>query len=361
MFGKGFSNGFKTDERKRLFKFSFNPSDREKKEWIKNGFPKLSHLLTALKIIYIKSNNFELIFFRTNSEESFYFQSNAKTTNVYVNIDKYLEHGRAINEIMYQLKIVKYSNRIQKEYSEKIPPAFFNKRLPSELPNLLKTSYYAIIEKIINDIERMPDGEEKTKLSAVLIQSKLAIKSFEKFKKLPSKSPAKKLQEFTPVLGKLTSKEAEILLMKIMNSAISVEFINNIAKLPKEYLDKIVKKLPEMTIMYGRYEKLKDSLKKFRVLINKHKNSSTKNEAEIHKFLTKHYWLLGIEYFDKEMLSDFTHDGSRINATKIEGSRKHPDFIIKRIDGFDKCVVIELEESNDSYFQQKWRVFKKSI
>ena len=339
--------------------FSFDPSEKERKKWTKDGFVKLSHLLTTLKTMCNGSDGFELILFRTNYEESFYLLPNAKTINVYVNIYTYLEHGLAINDIIYKLKIVKYSRNIQKEYSAKVPLAFFKKRSPSELPETLKTSYYAVIEEIINDIEDMPDGEEKRDLSKVLIQSNLARKSFEKFNKLSPESPAKKLQEFTPALDKLTPKEVEILLKKIIHSEISVEFIDNITKLPKEYINKIAKKMPEMAIIYGRYEKLQDSLKKFKALIDKHNNSSTKNEAEIHKFLTEHYWLLGIEYFDKERLSDFDHDGNTTNATRMDGSRKHPDFIIKRIDGFDKCVVIELEEANDPIFNNNGEFSKK--
>ena len=339
--------------------FSFNPSEKEKKEWIKNGFPKLGHILTTLKKMYKKLANFELILFRDNIDVPFYFQRIDKLTNVYVNIDTYLKYGTAINDVIYKLKIVKYSNSIKKEYSAKVPIAFFNKRPTSELPAMLKTSHYAVIEEIINDVENMPEGKEKTDLTTIIVQSNLARKSFEEFNKLSSESPAKKLQSFTPALDKLSSKEVEILLQKILDSGISTKFINSVAKLPKKYQNKIAKKLPEMVTMHGKHEKLKDSLKKFKVLINKHNNSSTKDEAEIHKFLSTHYWLLGIEYFDKELLSDYDRNENKTNATKLEGSHKHPDFIIKRLDGFDRCVVIELEEANDPIFNKNGEFSKK--
>lgn len=133
-----------------------------------------------------------------------------------------------------------------------------------------------------------------------------------------------------------------------------------IASLPTDQLQKIIKKLPAMDTMFNRYEKLSKSLKEFEKLIDKHNKSDTDDEAEIHKFLTKHYWLMSIEYFDKERLSDFSEsDGVRTNETRLEGSRKHPDFIIKKLDRFDKCVVIELEDANDPIFKTNGEFSKK--
>jgi hypothetical protein len=317
--------------KKKQIGFSFNPSEREKKKWVKDGFPKLSHLLTSLEKKYKNSDNFELILFRSNDGEPFYFQQNEKATNVYVNIDTYLEYGTAINDVIYKLKIVKYAKQITREYSAKVPSAFFTKRPTSELPDKLKSSHYAVIEEIINDVENMPESEEKTNLTKIIIQSNIARKSFEEFNKMSPESASKKLHEFTPALDKLTSKEVEILLNKILNSRISVDFINSVAKLPKEHRNKIAQHLPEMTLMFAKHEKLKKSLKEFKKLIREHSNSSKKDEAEIHQFLINDYWLLGIEYFDKELLSDIDSEKHRTQDTKLAQSRKRPDFIIKRL------------------------------
>ena len=332
--------------------FSFNPSEKEKKKWIKEGFLKLSSLLSILEKTYGNSNNFDLVLFRENSDDSYFIKQDSESTTVYVNVDIYLEYGTKINEVMNNLKIRKYSERMWRDFSKKVPIAFFKKKSPSELPDELKNSYYGILEEIINDVEDMPDSEDKTNLSMVIIQSNLARKTLDNFKKLDSNDPAKQLQTFTPSINKLKTKEVEILVRKIVNSNISADFIDAISKLPLDQRNRIAKKLPEMATMYRRYEKLEDSLTKFKKLIDKHNKSKTKDEAEIHKFLTKHYWLIGIEYFDKELLSDFDSEGNRINETKLVGSKKHPDFIVKRLDGFDKCVVIELEESNDPIFKQ---------
>lgn len=139
----------------------------------------------------------------------------------------------------------------------------------------------------------------------------------------------------------------------------SSEFLKYISNLPADQSQKIIKKLPAMDIMFNRYEKLTKSLKEFKKLIDKHNKSETNDEAEIHKFLTKHYWLMGIEYVDKEKLSDYDAEGNRVNETKLYASRKHPDFIIKRLDGFDKCVVIELEDANDPIFKKNGEFSKK--
>ena len=332
--------------------FAFKPSEKEKKKWIKEGFPKLSKLLSFLEEAYGDSNNFDLVLFKENTDEPYYTKQDSEKTTVYVNIDMYLEYGTKINKVMSNLKIRKYSQSMWEEFSKKVPIAFFNKKDTSELPNELINSYYGIIEDIINDVEKMPDSEDRTNLSMVIVQSNFARKTLEKFVKLKPKDPAKQLQIFTPSINKLKPKEVEILVKKIINSDISAEFIDAISKLPKDQRNKIAEKLPEMATMYRRYEKLEASLKKFKKLIVKHNKSKTKDEAAIHKFLTKHYWLMGIEYFDKEILSDFDSEGNKINETKLENSRKHPDFIIKKLDGFDKCVVIELEESNDPIFKQ---------
>lgn len=339
--------------------FSFIPSDSEKKEWIKIGFPKFKHLLKFLKQEYDKLDNFELILFRKSNCDSFYSDNSYKIIKVYVNIDKYLEYAKAINDVVYKLKIVKYGIDIQVDYSVKVPVAFFDKRPITYLPEELNKSHYALIEEIINDVESMPNGTEKKELETLLINSTFAQNVYNNFKKLPSNSATKKLHALIPTLDNLTRKEVEVLLNKILDSKRSEDVTTIISKLPKEHTNKIIEKFSEMAFMYAKYEKLRKSLKEFKILIKKHNNSNKKDEKEIHQFLIKHFWLLGIEYFDKVITSDIDSKKHRTNDTRLEGSRKRPDFIINRVDGFDKCFVIEIEEANDSIFNQNGEFSKK--
>lgn len=103
--------------------------------------------------------------------------------------------------------------------------------------------------------------------------------------------------------------------------------------------------------MLERYEKLEKSLKEFKKKVKEHQNAQQKNEKELHALLAKDYWLLGIEYFGKKILSDISPDGKLTGDTRI-GKMKHADFIIERMDGLDRCVIIELEEANDPIFRK---------
>jgi hypothetical protein len=159
------------------------------------------------------------------------------------------------------------------------------------------------------------------------------------------------LKIFLEVIEKLGEEEVGELLNSILKSKVSRLFIKQVSKLPTKEQNKIFKKIPEMSKMLDRYEKLKKSLKEFEKVVREHQNSFKKDEKEIHQLLIKDYWLLGIEYFDKKILSDIDANGKLTGETKI-GNRKHADFIIERIDGLDKCVIIEIEEANDRIFNK---------
>ena len=62
--------------------------------------------------------------------------------------------------------------------------------------------------------------------------------------------------------------------------------------------------------------------------------------------------------FGRSINSDIDFEGKRTRDTRI--GRKHADFIIlQRLDGLDKCVVIELEEANDRIFNDDGTISKK--
>ena len=339
--------------------FSFTPSDREEKAWKTTGITRLGTLLTFLAKRYVELDNFELVFFRNRSYQPFYLKTTQEITTVYVEFDRFQKYTGTISSAIKNLKVSKYYWKVRGYFQKEVLIAFFDDKPVSSLIDELKNSYHGVIEEILNEYESMPEGEEKKDLRTVLMQSKFARETVEEIKELAPESPEKQLMLFLKIVPILPPKEFKILLDNLSKSNKSSEFLKYITSLPQDQLQKIIKNLPEMHLIYGRYEQLSKSLKEFEKMIDKHNKLKTHNEAEIHKFLTKHYWLMGIEYFDKERSSDFDMQGKRVNETKLKGSRKHSDFIFKRLDGFDKCIVIELEDSNDPIFKKNGEFAKK--
>jgi hypothetical protein len=329
--------------------FAYKLDEKEKEIIMDVGFPKLRHLLSFLKEKY-GLDGFELIFFNTDKPEPFYIKEKNGKKIVYVNIEIYRSYGDELNPIIRDLRVIKCGNEIWSKFSKMVPIAFFNKEPPSVLTQRLKESYYTVIENLIREFEGMGD-EQKKKIKETFEHSKLGTEVIEKWVKFNPDAPEVQLKKFIQVIEKLGESEVEELLNSILNSKISLYFIRTLSKLPITEQNRIIRKMPEMAKMYDRYEKLKKSLKEFEKKIIEHQNSKNKDEKDIHKFLNNNYWLLGIEYFDKEILSDITSEGKLTGDTKI-CNRKHADFIIKRIDGLDKCIVIELEEANDRIFNK---------
>lgn len=255
------------------------------------------------------------------------------------------------------MKIQKYARKIMHEYSLKVPERFFAGEPKSALVRELRNSSYSILEDLIKEFDKM-GVTQKRNLKTAFEHSKMGQEVIKEYIDLNPEAPKIQLKKFLEVIERLGEAEVGELLNSILSSKISRYFIKQLSQLPLKEQNKVFKKLPEMSKMLDRYEKLKKSLKKFKELIKEHKNSAQKDEHEIHKFLAKDFWLLGIEYFDKKILSDITPEGELTGDTKI-GSRKHSDFIIERIDGLDKCVIIELEEANDPIFNKDGTLSKK--
>lgn len=344
---KWWRNGKSSFEKKEI-NFAFIPSNEERAKWELDAFPKLSGLLTHLKKKYGHLNAFEVIFFRANKPKSFYFENRLTTTIVYVNLDSYQKYHSTINPEINQLKISKYYNKIQREYSAKVPIAFFKNESPLSLIEDLRKSNYKVIENIIREYETMGE-EEKKDLKTIFEHSKLANDTVEEFKKLTPESPKKQLKLFIKVLDGLTKKEVETLLDRFLKSKASRKLFSAIENLPLKDKTRISRNLPDMVRMHEHYEQLEKSLKEFKKKIKEHVESDKKDEKDIHRLLAKDYWLLGIEYFGREIRTDIDVEGKRTGDTTI--GRKRADFIIlQRLDGIDTCVVIEIEEANDKIF-----------
>lgn len=353
---KWWRNGKTSYERKEI-NFAFTPSNEERARWEIDAFPKLSSLLTYLKNKYGSLERFEVIFFRDIKPKSFYFEDRPTITNVYVNLDSYQKYHSVINPEISQLKISKYYRKINLEYSKKVPIAFFKNNPPLSLVEDLKKSNYRVIENIIKEYETMNE-EEKKDLKTIFEHSKLADETIKEFEKLTPESPKKQLKLFMRVLDKLSKKEVETLFNGILKSKSSRNLISVIGGLSSKDQSKISKNLPEMAKMYDHYEQLDKSLKEFKKKIKEHTETDKKDEKDIHKLLAKDYWLLGIEYFGRKILSDIDENGKKTGDTNI--GRKRADFIIlQRLDGTDTCVVIEIEEANDKIFNVDGTISKK--
>lgn len=356
--GKKYWNESPTLKTKEII-FLFTPSSNQKQEWMNSGITRLRTLLQFLAKKYDGLDNFDLIFYRNQLPKSFYLRTINGITKVYVDFNAFQNYTEEISKAIKNLKVSKYYWKVRSYFQKKVLTSFFENESAQSLIDELKNSYYGIIEEILNEYENMPENQEKKDLRSIVMQSKLGRDTVEETSKLIPESPEKQLMLFLPVIKDLPLKEFEILLNNLLKSNKSSEFLKYVTNLPQDQLQKIIKKLPAMDTMFTRYEKLSKSLEEFKKLIIKHNTSKTNNESEIHQFLTKHYWLMGIEYFEKRRLSDFNLDGNRVNETTLEGSRKHPDFIISRLDAFDKCVVIELEDSNDKIFKINGEFSKK--
>ena len=344
------------DLKQKQLAFAFKPSEEDKTHWMDVGFTKLTHLLIHLKNLYGGLDKFELVFFQEDKGEPFYIKEESGKKIIFIHLDSYRAYGRQINPLIEDLKVTKYAKEIQKVFSKRVPIAFFKKEDPSVLVNELKNSYYKIIEDLIKEFETLSEPQ-KQELKEVFEHSKLGTETIKKYVEMNPEAPEKQLKLFLEVIDKLGQKEVEELLNSILKSKISGVFIKFIARLPLAEQNRIIKKMPQMSKMYDRYIQLGKSLKEFRKKIKEHMDSVKKNEKDIHQFLTENYWLLGIEYFDKEIDSDIDATGKITMKTRI--GMKHADFIIKRLDGLDKCVVIELEEANDKIFNTDGTLSKK--
>lgn len=342
---------------KKEIQFTFRPSAIEKEEWEWSGIHKLSGMLTYLKKKYGDLSKFEIVFFRENKPKQFYFENTTTITKVYVNFDQYEQYHKILRPEMIKLKIFKYQRKISIEYGQKVAIAFFEGRPPESLVDELKASKYRIIEDIINEYESM-DDVAKQDIKTIFRHSTLADDTIKEFKKLKVKSPEKQLKLFLKTLNSLNEKEIEILLKNLLSSKSSKNLFKAIKKLPAKEHKKISKNLSEMARMYDQYDKLETGLKEFIKKINDHKNSNKKNEKDIHRFLVKNYWLLGIEYFGSNIESDIDEHGKRTGKTNI--GNKRADFIIlRRLNGLDSCTVIEIEEANDAIFNPDKTISKK--
>jgi hypothetical protein len=362
----GFSARFK--EKDICLAYDVHPDTLTK--WELSGFWKCQRLLTYLEHKHKKLDNFELILFECEEAENFYEIRKDGVINIYLNYPKFVKYCRHIDKFLRKLKVIEYSDELRSLINEKIARGFFE-NVPIEiLEREVETTNFKLIEKILSEFDNLSD-EEKKKLLEKLEHSEMGSKIIEpivnKYKNLDPNAPEIQLKLFIGTIDRLGSESTKELLQAIVKSKISTPFIRDILKslesepklyhlfvdwLPKLSLSKkiaLLSKLPDMVKLYDRFRKLKRSRDEFKRRIEEEVADTVQKEKEIHQFLIDNYWLLGIEYFNKRLLSDIDETGQRTEETRM--GRLRPDIIIESIDGEeDLFKLIELEAINDKIF-----------
>lgn len=345
-----------TELQKKPIMFTYHLTKEERMKYEQVGFARLPNLATYLKKKFGGLDKFDLIFFKDfkNEKEPIIIQETSETTNVFINILVFQKYQKTIQPLINKLRVTKYANSVSKEYHQKIPKAFFNNKSPDSLVTDLQKSDYKLLEKWISAFDKM-DENEKLSLSKAVEHSSVGNYLLKKYKIMKPEEPKIISKKFLNVIPELDSEDFKEVI-KMLRTKKGKLFFNFLRTLPQSDTNKIVTKIPEMIRMHDHYEKLKVSLKDFKKMIQRHVASKTKDEKEIHLFLNKNPWLLGIEYFDsKKILSDFDSSGKITGDTKIS-RRRHADFLVQRLGGYDKCVTIELEEANEKIFNSNGEI-----
>jgi hypothetical protein len=119
--------------------------------------------------------------------------------------------------------------------------------------------------------------------------------------------------DFIKELEKLGDAEKEL----VLKNPKSMKIFEHINKLPLKQQKYFLKKIDLILGLAPRYYLLKESLKEFKKNIREYKEQKGKNEKGIHAFLKKHYWLLGIEYWDLNIKSSISVKGERTDKESL--------------------------------------------
>lgn len=161
-------------------------------------------------------------------------------------------------------------------------------------------------------------------------------------------------------MSKLPQKKLERILQGLLKSRRTLRVFEGIGRMSREDQVRIARNLDSIVAFGARIEEVNRSLKEFRTLVDRHRKAKQADEKEIHQFLVKNYWLLGIEYFDEPKKSSVSLGGEKTpEETAFYDSKFSPDYVIERLDGSHDCIVFELEEANDPVFLKNGRMSKR--
>ncbi len=325
------------------------------------GFQYGKHLLEYLTARFGGKDNFKL--YLTNTQVSKYTINDSDVT---INLQKYRDFTNKIRktkdnipEVKFGLKLNIALGKTQREIGLLVPKYFFNDKekdlqekiglLPDDdVFNLILTNFSETVKRFnLFDIDRkkaMVKAFENSSFETAVLKS---------FKKLSKDSPEKKFKEFLAALENRDPKEV----MQVIKKISAAESSNSHIRLLNEKMSKagsslkdqkkIIEDFDMVSALAPRIKNLKKSLKEFRKLINTLKRQKNKDEAKIHSFLVRNYWLLGIEYYSKPKKSAINEFGERTDKEVSAEDRSRPDIIIESVDGSKTAVFFELEEVKD--------------
>ncbi len=359
-------------QKKEIF-FTFKIEADLKETAYKTGmFTKIAPLLKYLEGTYKRDlDKYKLIFYNKDQDKRKYFTvEKAGLIEWWINLDEYKEICKPIRETTKEPSFIKQFSAKRTEISSEIPDYFFNNKELTPLINKFDEYNYKIYDEIFKTIDNLPENE-KEKILSSFQRSKSGSEGFDKIKNLAPESPEVQLKLFLKVADKLPDKDLTELFNFLIDSKVSSKVINETLKsieskparyklltdwvklLSDEKQIKLSEEIPEAIKIYSRYKMLKKSREAFNKKILEHLASESQDEKDIHRFLIKNWWLLGLQYFGQKILSDYTSEGERTSETRLPHTGLAADFIIDRLDGEeDRCFLVEIEEANDKIFNQ---------
>ncbi|MFA6989517.1 MAG: hypothetical protein WC197_05550 [Candidatus Gastranaerophilaceae bacterium] len=330
-----------------------------------NGFQNGKHLLSFLKSQFNGINNFEL-YLSNNVTGKYKINQN----KVFINFKEYLKFAYSVSRTENKIPEIKFSNALntvagktKSEISLLVPKYYFEKKEDNllteisvlenrEIFNLIATQFKAIVQKFdLFNIKR------QNELLKAFENSTLEAKLLKDMKKMNVKNPELKFKQFVVSLSNKSPKEINKVLNNIAKSERSNKVLEKLnSRLKKSGFtslkdqNKFIEDFDMVSSLAPRIKKLKTSLTQFEAKIKKLKYSKKFNEKEIHAFIAKNYWLLGIEYYKKPKYSSIDSLGNRTDSQVMLGDRSKPDIIIETIDGSNTAIYFELEEVKDKIF-----------
>jgi len=315
------------------------------------------HLLSYLSNKFGGLDKFDLVLADGLSKD--HVIKGGRPDKVWINVDAYASYGYEMERLVNHLEFSRHFHDIQREAAYRTPEGFFSDQSSEDLFDTLNTSTFRIIESIVTNFDQLK-ADERRKIIEILENSGIERRLLEKYDKLPRRSPERMGKLFLKAVSKMPRRKLETILKGLLKSKRTLRVFEGIRRMSTEDQIRIARNLDSLVGFSARIEQVNRSLKKFQILVRKHRQSKHADEAEIHAFLVKNYWLLGAEYFGEPTKSSISAEGSKTpQATAFYDDKFSPDYEIRRLDGSHDCIVFEFEEANDPVFLKNGKLSKR--
>jgi hypothetical protein len=315
------------------------------------------HLLSFLSNKFGGLDKFELVL--TDGLPKDYVIKGRRRNQVWINVGAYRTYGYALEHLVNRLEFSRHFHDIQREVANRAPEGFFSAQNSEDLFDTLNTSTFRIIESIVTNFDQLK-ADERRKIIEILENSGIERRLLEKYDKLPRRSPERMGKLFLKAMSKMPRRKLETILKGLLKSKRTLRVFEGIRQMSTEDQIRIARNLDSLVGFSARIEQVNRSLRKFRVLVQNHRQSKHADEAEIHRFLVKDYWLLSAEYFGEPTKSSISAEGEKTpQATAFYDDKFSPDYEIQRLDGSHDCIVFEFEEANDPVFLKNGKLSKR--